>query len=93
LTPGSTGLLYDFLYREQHATQGRWISPDPAGIDAADPTNPRSWNRYAYVLNNPLSTIDPLEVWTLPPTSGSATAYMRVTQSPRLQPAQGERLS
>jgi RHS repeat-associated protein len=60
LTPGSTGLLYDFLYREQHSTQGRWISPDPAGVNAVDPTNPQSWNRYAYVLNNPLSSIDPL---------------------------------
>jgi hypothetical protein len=25
-----------------------------------DPTNPQSWNRYAYVLNNPLIAIDPL---------------------------------
>jgi RHS repeat-associated protein len=60
LTPGSTGLLYDFLNREQHSTEGRWISPDPAGINAVDPTNSQSWNRYAYVLNNPLSNIDPL---------------------------------
>jgi hypothetical protein len=29
LTSGSSGLLYDFLYREQHSTQGRWISPLP----------------------------------------------------------------
>ncbi len=26
---------------------------------AADPANPQSWNRYAYVLDNPLSNIDP----------------------------------
>ena len=38
--------------------QGRWISPDPAGLSAVDPSNPQSWNRYAYVLNNPLSAID-----------------------------------
>jgi hypothetical protein len=25
-----------------------------------DPTSPQSWNRYAYVLNNPMSLIDPL---------------------------------
>ena len=33
--------------------------PDPAGLGAVDPTNPQSWNRYAYVLNNPLSSVDP----------------------------------
>jgi RHS repeat-associated protein len=57
--------LYDFLAREQHPTQGRWVSPDPAGINAVDPTNPQSWNRYAYALNNPLALIDPLglEYW------------------------------
>jgi RHS repeat-associated protein len=49
---------YDFLYRE-YSTQGRWPSPDPAGLAAADPTNPQSWNRYAYVLNNPLALVDP----------------------------------
>jgi hypothetical protein len=29
------------------------------GIAAIDPTNPQSWNRYAYVLNNPLAMVDP----------------------------------
>jgi RHS repeat-associated protein len=52
-------LDYDFLYREDDPKQGRWISPDPAGLAAVDPTNPQSWNRYAYVLNNPLRNIDP----------------------------------
>ena len=27
---------------------------------AADPSNPQTWNRYAYVMNNPLSATDPL---------------------------------
>ena len=58
LTPGSTGDLYDFLYREYHKIQGRWISPDPAGLGAVNPANPQSWNRYAYVLNNPLALAD-----------------------------------
>ena len=49
---------YDFPARE-YGPQGRWASPDPAGLAAVDPTNPQSWNRYAYVLNNPLSYIDP----------------------------------
>lgn len=51
---------YDFLFRKYNAVQGRWISPDPSGLGAVDPTNPQSWNRYAYVLNNPLSYTDPL---------------------------------
>jgi RHS repeat-associated protein len=49
---------YDFLARE-YSMQGRWPSPDPAGLNAVNPTNPQSWNRYAYVLNSPLAAIDP----------------------------------
>ena len=52
--------LYDFPFREHGPSQGRWISPDPLGIGAVDPTNPQTWNRYAYALNNPLSVVDPL---------------------------------
>ena len=51
--------LYDFTYRENSPSQGRWLSPDPSGLNAADPADPQSWNRYAYALNNPLSFIDP----------------------------------
>jgi RHS repeat-associated protein len=51
--------LYDFLYREYNPTQGRWISPDPSGLSAVDPSNPQSWNRYAYVGNSPLNRTDP----------------------------------
>lgn len=51
---------YDFPARKYNTVQGRWISPDPAGIAAADPSNPQTWNRYAYVMNNPLSFVDSL---------------------------------
>src|ERR1700730_18604434 len=51
--------LYDFPARE-YSYQGRWVSPDPAGLAAVDPSNPQSWNRYAYVFNNPLNSVDPL---------------------------------
>lgn len=51
--------LYDLWFRRQSPSQGRWISPDPAGFAAADSMSPQSWNRYAFVLNNPLSLIDP----------------------------------
>jgi RHS repeat-associated protein len=52
--------LYDFQYRRYHPVQGRWLSPDPAGVSAVNPMNPQSWNRYAYVTNNPLALVDPL---------------------------------
>jgi RHS repeat-associated protein len=50
---------YDFLFRELHSSQGRWISPDPAGLGAVALSNPQSWNRYAYVGNTPLNSTDP----------------------------------
>jgi RHS repeat-associated protein len=52
--------LYDFQARRQSPSQGRWISPDPVGRGATTVANPQSWNRYAYVLNNPLNLVDPL---------------------------------
>ncbi len=52
--------LYDFTFRRYSPTQGRWVSPDPSGLAAVDMTNPQTWNRYAYVMNNPLSYVDPL---------------------------------
>lgn len=39
--------------------QGRWVSPDPAGLAAVDRSNPQSWNRYGYVLNSPTNLADP----------------------------------
>jgi RHS repeat-associated protein len=51
--------IYWFPERTLRTSQGRWLSPDPAGMAAADPSNPQSWNRYVYVLNNPLIAIDP----------------------------------
>jgi RHS repeat-associated protein len=50
---------YDFPYRQYHAAQGRWVTPDPAGQAAVDPTLPQSWNRYVYVSDNPLVLVDP----------------------------------
>jgi len=52
--------LYDFMLREYRTAHGRWTSPDPAGLGAVDPTNPQTWNRYAYVINNPMALVDML---------------------------------
>ncbi len=49
--------LYDFAARE-YGIQGRWPSSDPLGMGAASRGNPQSWNRYAYLLNNPMSMTD-----------------------------------
>ncbi len=66
----TTSTLYDFTFRENSPSQGRWISPDPAGVAAVDTANPQSWNRYAYVGNNPLSFVDPLGLETCAPAQG-----------------------
>jgi RHS repeat-associated protein len=47
------------LYRRYSPEKGRWMSPDPAGQDAADPSDPQTWNMYAYVRNNPTTLTDP----------------------------------
>lgn len=48
-----------FGARFYSSTMGRFMSPDPSGLAYADQTNPQSLNMYSYVLNNPLSNIDP----------------------------------
>jgi RHS repeat-associated protein len=56
--PSSSEVLSDFMFREYSSLQGRWIQPDPAGLAAVNPADPQSWNRYAYVNNQPLNSID-----------------------------------
>ena len=52
-------------FRQYSSSYARWMTPDPAGLAAVDPSNPQTWNRYAYVRNMPLALIDPLG--TCPP--------------------------
>jgi hypothetical protein len=54
----TTPIMWDTPNRELSYT-GRWLSPDPYGLGAFDPSNSQSWNRYAYALNNPVSNTDP----------------------------------
>jgi RHS repeat-associated protein len=65
LQPHSTGKERDaesgndyFGARYYASTMGRFMSPDPL-MASAHISNPQSWNRYAYVFNNPLLLIDP----------------------------------
>ncbi len=48
-----------FGARYYSSAMGRFMSPDPAGMMAADIRFPQSLNRYAYVWDNPLSFTDP----------------------------------
>ncbi|MFZ0801421.1 MAG: RHS repeat-associated core domain-containing protein [Terriglobales bacterium] len=57
------GEVFHTPNRKYSPMQGRWMIPDPAGVAAVDVANPQSWNRYAYVLNNPVSLIDPLGLY------------------------------
>jgi RHS repeat-associated protein len=52
-----TGLDY-MRARYYSSGQGRLSSSDPL-LASGDSRNPQSWNRYAYVLNNPVRLIDP----------------------------------
>jgi hypothetical protein len=42
------------------------MNPDPMGIGSADLGNPQSLNQYAYVLNNPVTLVDPSGLYPCP---------------------------
>jgi RHS repeat-associated protein len=54
---GTNGLDY-FGARYLTSSMGRFMSPDGVG-EGQSPSNPQSWNRYAYTQNNPINSIDP----------------------------------
>jgi RHS repeat-associated protein len=51
--------LDNFGARYYLSALGRFMSPDDGSGVYSDPTNPQSWNLYSYVLNNPLTGVDP----------------------------------
>lgn len=51
--------LDHFQFRNYGSSMGRWMIRDPAGMMAVDIDSPQTLNRYAYVLNNSLSLVDP----------------------------------
>ena len=51
--------LDDANARTYHHNRARFMQPDPMSVAAADATNPQSLNRYAYVNNDPINSIDP----------------------------------
>ena len=62
---GGSG-IYDYLFRKYDPSAGRWLSPDPAGWASTNIADPQSFDRYAYVENQPMSFVD---------SSGLACAY------------------
>jgi RHS repeat-associated protein len=68
-----------FGARYYASSMGRFLSPDPSGLDFANPRNPQSLNLYSYVRNNPLGHIDPtglalqLNCYNDPDTSTTST--------------------
>jgi RHS repeat-associated protein len=46
------------MFRQYTPLQGRWMSPDPYS-GSYDESNPQSFNRYSYALNNPAVFTDP----------------------------------
>ncbi len=63
-----TGLDY-FNARYHSPTQGRFTSVDPL-MASARTTNPQTWNRYAYTMNNPLRYVDPTGLRSTLPSAG-----------------------
>jgi RHS repeat-associated protein len=60
LVTGSSGTgVYDFLFRKYDPSAGRWLSPDPYGWNAVSQDTPQSLDRYSYVMNSPMNSIDP----------------------------------
>jgi RHS repeat-associated protein len=56
--------------RYYNNSYGRFMTPDPykgRSGGAGDPNNPQSWNRYAYVVGDPVNLIDPSGQWWQPP--------------------------
>ena len=55
---GTNSGMDHFWFRGYSSTLGRWIVLDPAGLAAVNLANPQTWNRYAYVANDPLGLSD-----------------------------------
>ncbi len=72
-----------FQARYYLAPQGRFNSPDPANF-GADILNPQSWNGYSYVMNSPLSFVDPeglQDISAAPPSGPSPPSGIGITIS------------
>lgn len=80
----------DFMHARYYSPNlGRFMSVDPVGGTIG---SSQSWNRYSYVLNNPLNLVDPTGMMNDVPNTMSGNAFGK---KPLMQPAQtpeGERM-
>jgi RHS repeat-associated protein len=78
-----TGLDY-FLARYYSSAHGRFTSTDPL-LASGRVANPQTWNRYAYVLNNPLHFVDPsgLVEQADPPSGDQAQQALQPIKPPQ----------
>jgi RHS repeat-associated protein len=60
---------------------GRFFTPDPAGLKAVNLKNPISWNRYAYVNDDPIDLNDPSGLVVQCDSQGSCVDTGVVTKS------------
>src|SRR5262249_35189819 len=78
-TGGDTGTTHKFTGKERDSESGldnfgarydasslgRFMTPDPL-MASAHVSNPQTWNRYSYALNNPLRITDPEGLYPSP---------------------------
>jgi RHS repeat-associated protein len=62
--------LDNFGARYNGSSMGRFTSADHL-LSSGRLTNPQTWNRYAYALNNPLRIVDPTGLWDWDNSAGS----------------------
>ncbi len=63
--------LDNFGARYDASSLGRFMTPDPL-LSSGRPGSPQTWNRYAYVGNNPLRYIDPTGLYFFTNTCSSS---------------------
>ena len=64
-SPNANDGLDYFGARYDASSLGRFMTPDPL-MASAHVTNPQTWNRYSYALNNPLRITDPEGLYPSP---------------------------
>jgi RHS repeat-associated protein len=83
IVPGE-GQTLDYMHaRYSNASVGRFLSVDP--IDGY-PANPQSWNRYSYVLGNPVNLEDPTGMESSPITCNDSGCSGSITVTPEPGP-------